>query len=129
MLKSVCKATVKGVLKLAVSLNAGRMGGRARAGVSAQVMENVLPSFWSDGLCRIFGDAVPVLNGSKAVLNGAKSTGSAMASKAANPRPGKKASTEVKREKAKMMRVSGYTGGEIANSIRSYACELVNGPG
>jgi len=95
-------------------------------------MENVLPSFWSDGLSRIFGDAAPVLNGSKAVLNGAKSNGSAKASKAANPRPGKKTSTEVRREKAKKMRVSGYTYGEIANTLkvsRPYAYKLVNAPG
>ncbi len=50
----------------------------------------------------------------------------------AKPRRGKRSDVEVRREKAKQMRASGYSYGEIADALvisRSYAYKLVNGSG
>ncbi len=98
-----------------------------RDGIQGQLMENLLPTFWSDGLSRVFGDAAVKLgSGQSPAANNGRGSG------VAKPRRGERTSTEVKREKAKGMKGSGYSYGEIAETLgisRSYAYKLVNGSG
>jgi hypothetical protein len=81
-------------------------------GIMGQLMQNQLPSFWSDSLSRIFGDAsVSIVGGNEersfqGIVHGA-----------AELRPRKRTPAGVKREKARQMRASGYSYGEIASAL------------
>ncbi len=95
------------------------------ADIKGQLMENLLPTFWSESLSRVFGTApVGLGNSLPPPANDGRSSGSA------KPRRGKRTPVEIRREKAKQMRASGCTYGEIADALdisRSYAYKLVNG--
>jgi len=98
------------------------------SGVSGQLMENMLPTFWTDSLSRIFGDTTVGLGGGLS-MNGVRGNGLGVVTAA--PRRGKRTSIEDKREKARKMKAAGYSFGEIANTLgisRSYAHKLVNQP-
>ena len=88
------------------------------ADIKGQLMENLLPSFWSDSLSRVFSDySVSISGGQGTEANRVKGDG------ANNLRPGKRTPTEEKREKARQMKASGYSYGEIADALgisRSY---------
>ncbi len=102
------------------------------SGVNGQLIENIVPTFWSDALSRIFGDAAPVLDVAPAQGSRATTNSPTGALRTATPRRGRKTPTDTKREKAKQMRASGYTYTEIATTIKiskSYAFKLVNAPG
>ena len=97
-------------------------------GISGQLMENQLPSFWSDSLSRILGDTPVGLE-----LGGGKDDGiirrGSKANDSAPTRKGQKTSTEEKRARAKKMRAGGHSYGEIAKTLgisRTYAFKLVN---
>ena len=99
-----------------------------QSGISGQLMENQLPSFWSDSLSRILGDTPVGLE-----LGGGKDDGKIRRGSKANDtapsRKGKKTSTEEKRERAKKMHAGGHSYGEISKTLgisRSYAFKLVN---
>ncbi|MDA1128805.1 MAG: helix-turn-helix domain-containing protein [Chloroflexi bacterium] len=95
------------------------------AGINGQLMENQLPTFWSEPLSRIFGDASISLRSTLGAV-----TNQGKASQPISQRRGQRTTTEAKREKAKQMHASGYTYGEIAATLgisRSYAYKLVNG--
>ena len=94
------------------------------ADIKGQLMENLLPTFWSESLSRVFGGA-PVGLG----RDQPPSANDGRGGESAKPRRGKRTPVEVKREKAKQMRASSYSYGEIADTLgisRSYAYKLVN---
>ncbi len=97
------------------------------ADIQGQLMENLLPTFWRESLSRVFGGAsISISGGHGTEAKRVKGDGTN------NLRPGKRTPTEEKREKARQMKASGYSYGEIANTLgisRSYAYKLVNGPG
>ena len=89
-------------------------------GVSGQLMENLLPTFWTDGLSRIFGDALPQM--------AHNATGSNQPTTAA-VRRGRRTSSESRRQKAKRLRALGHSYNEIAKMVgvgKSQAYRLVN---
>ena len=96
-------------------------------GIAGQLMQNQLPTRWSDSLSRIFSDASVSVSGDQRkgtnhVTGKDGGTGGL--------RPGKRTPVEVKREKAKQMQASGFSYREIANVLgccHSYAHKLVNG--
>ncbi len=97
------------------------------ADIQGQLMENRLPTFWRESLSRVFGGAsVSISGGHGTEAKRVKGDGTN------NLRPGKRTPTEEKREKARQMKASGYSYGEIADALgisRSYAYKLVNGSG
>jgi len=98
------------------------------SGITGQLMENQLPSFWAESLSRMFEDAPVMLgtDGEEREIQGHKFN-----SKTALPRKGQRSSTEEKRERARKMRAAGHSYGEIAKALgvaRSYAHKLVNEP-
>ncbi len=98
------------------------------SGITGQLMENQLPSFWSDSLSRILGDVPVGLEFSGGKDDGVISKGT-KANDTGATRKGKKTSTEEKRERAKKMHAGGHTYGEISKTLgisRSYAHKLVN---
>jgi len=97
------------------------------SGITGQLMENQLPSFWTESLSRIFEDApvIPDTAGGERKIH----TGHKVDNKTALPRKGQRTSTEEKRERARKMRAAGHSYGEIAKALgvrRSYAHKLVN---
>lgn len=95
-------------------------------GIKGKLMENRLPTFWSEALSRVFCDASVSLSGGQMI-----DTDNGKAAAAGELRPGKRTPTGVKRDKARQMRAGGYSYGEIASALgcsRSYAHKLVNGP-
>lgn len=91
------------------------------AGITGQLMENLLPTFWSDGLSRIFGDS-PIGYGPSALQssNGPKMTHS---------RKGQRTSVSDRRETAKKMHIAGHSYREIGKTLGcsvSTAYRLVN---
>ena len=88
------------------------------------LMENLLPTFWSESLSRVFGGASVSISGDHGTeAKHVKGNGTN------NLRPGKRTPTEEKREKARQMRAGGHSYGEIADALgisRSYAHKLVN---
>ncbi len=87
------------------------------AGIQGQLMENLLPTCWTDSLSRIFGDSSASSNG--------RGT-----NQAATPRAGKRTPPKSKEAKAKQMKAAGHSYGEIANTLgisKSYAYKLVKG--
>ena len=96
------------------------------SGITGQLMENQLPSFWTESLSRIFQDA-PVMLGTDG--EDGKVQGHKVNNKIALPRKGQRTSTDEKRERARRMRAAGHSYGEIAKALgvsRSYAHKLVN---
>ena len=96
-------------------------------GIAGQLMQNQLPTRWSDSLSRIFSDASVSVSGDQR-----KGTNHVTGKDggAGGLRPGKRTPVEVKREKAKQMQASGFSYREIANVLgccHSYAHKLVNG--
>ena len=98
------------------------------AGIRGQLMENQLPTFWRDSLSHLFGDTrVKLDKGTGESVDRSSEKGAAV-----GQRRGRKTPTEVKRAKAREMRQSGYSYGEIADALgiaRSYAYKLVKGSG
>jgi hypothetical protein len=80
------------------------------AGVNGQLMDNLLPSFWSDSLSRIFGDT-PAFGTAK--------SGDSLSSQGetAVPRRGKRTPPVLRKERAKAMHNAGHTYGEIAKNL------------
>ena len=96
--------------------------------ITGQMMENQLPSFWTESLSRIFEDA-PVMLGSDGKVRNIQ--GHKVNNETALPRKGQRTSTEERRERARKMRAAGHSYGEIAKALgvgRSYAHKLVNEP-
>ena len=94
--------------------------------IAGQLMQNELPTIWSDSLSRIFNDASVSISGDQ----GTAKHGKGKADGTRSLRPGKRTPSEVKREKAQQMRENGFSYGEIAGVLhcsRSYAHKLVNG--
>ena len=101
------------------------------AGIDGQLMENLLPSFWTDSLSRVFEDTPVGMGTGGAPETGATNTVKNVGPKAAPFRKGKRTPVEIKREKAKAMRAAGYSYREIGRALGvspSYAHKLVNGP-
>jgi nucleoside-triphosphatase THEP1 len=83
-----------------------------------QLMENQLPTFWSNALSTIFG------------AGGLQ--GQSGGSETATPRRGRSTPLEAKRQKAQEMKAGGYSYTEIAKALgisKTYAYKLVNGQG
>ena len=100
-------------------------------GIDGQLMENLLPSFWTDSLSRVFEDTPVGMGTGGAPETGATNTVKNVGTKAAPFRKGKRTPVEIKREKAKAMRAAGYSYREIGCALGvspSYAHKLVNGP-
>lgn len=100
------------------------------AGVEGRLMENELPSFWSERISTIFGDTVASLgrSGAAAEVHPGEKVGKSSA--AARPRTGKKTTTESKRERAHKMAAAGYSQRKIAATIGispSYVNKLLKG--
>ena len=99
------------------------------AGINGQLMENLLPTFWTESLSRVFGDtAVGIGTGGDPT---ATATGQSVDKKAASVRRGKRTTVEMKREKARAMKAGGHGYREIGHALGvspSYAHKLVNGP-
>ena len=92
-------------------------------GIAGQLMENLLPSFWTDSLSRVFADTAV------GIESGIATTG--IGNKTAPARKGKKTSGEAKRKKAKAMHSAGHSYREIGRTLGvspSYAHKLVNEP-
>ena len=78
------------------------------AGIHGELLEKMLPSFWTLRLSRIFGDAAPLLTQRRVSLSGNIVTGSSVAH-----RRGKGTESEQRREKAKKLGSAGHSYGEI----------------
>ncbi len=94
------------------------------AGVNGQLLENLLLSFWTDPLRRVYEDTAVGIG------SGATSTGNRVGAKAAPLRGGKRTSVVSKRDKAKAMHAGGHSYREIGRTLgvsASYAHKLVNG--
>ena len=91
-------------------------------GIKGQLMGNLLPSFWKDSLSRVFGDVSIKLSSG---TSSAPGTGKSIT----KLRKGQRTTTADLRKKAKQMRASGYSYGEISKTLqisRSYAYKLIN---
>ncbi|MCH9036417.1 MAG: helix-turn-helix domain-containing protein [Chloroflexi bacterium] len=97
-------------------------------GVTGQLMENLLPTFWTQGLSRIFADAAP---GKSHLQQGEKYTDSSLEfGKRARPRKGQRNPTEARKAKAKQLREQGFSYSEIGRILgvgKSQAFRMVNG--
>ena len=96
------------------------------AGINGQLMENLLPTFWTDALSRVFEHTAVGIGTSDGFEVGATSTG-----QRAPARRAKRTPVEVKREKARAMKAGGHSYREIGHALgvsTSYAHKLVNGP-
>ena len=87
------------------------------AGVEGKLMQNALPSFWSERISTIFSDTVVSLDRSSATAGVHPDERVGKASKAASPRTGKKTTTESKRERARKMAAAGYSQRKIAATL------------
>ena len=90
------------------------------AGVHGKLMENALPTFWTDSLGRAFADTRPLTPSGSPKGSG---PGSGVVRRA-RPRP----SAEL-RLRARQLRAAGYSYGEIANMLgvsKTQAYRLVN---
>ena len=93
-------------------------------------MENLLPTFWTDALSRVFEYTAVGIGTDGARESGATGTGKMVDTKPATARRGKRTPVEMKREKAKAMKAGGHSYREIARTLGvspSYAHKLVNG--
>lgn len=92
------------------------------SGIAGQLMENRLPTFWSDALSRIFASAGSSSPSRPEAAGSGKST-------RATIRIGQKTSTQSKRQRAKELRKAGYSYSEIGEMLgvsKSQAFRLVN---
>ena len=92
---------------------------------AGQLMENALPSFWSDKLSRIFGDAGPALKS-----DATESSGSIVPS-GAKPRKAQTTPTAVKKAKVLKLKQAGHSLSEIAKLVgisKSYVYKLLKQP-
>ena len=93
-------------------------------GIEGQLMENLLPSFWTDGLSRVFSDAAAV------AIEKTSGAQDRKREKAAVPiRRGRKTSSQDKRLRTKQLRKAGYSYSEIGRLLgvsKSQAFRLVN---
>ncbi len=92
---------------------------------AGQLMENALPSFWSDKLSRIFGDAGPALKS-----DATESSGSIVPS-GAKPRRAQTTPTAVKKAKVLKLSQAGHSLSEIAKLVgisKSYVYKLLKQP-
>ena len=88
-------------------------------GSTGQIMENSLPSFWSEGLSRIFADAGPV--------RGSLSAGSASPTRA-KPRKAQTTPTGIKAAKVLKLTEAGHTRSEVGKMLgisKSYVQKLL----
>ena len=94
-------------------------------GINGQLMENQLPSFWTNSLSRIFGESsVSIRPVIEEVSHQQKR------SSTSDLRLGKKTPTQAMRTKARQMRNSGYSYAKIGSILgcsKSYAYKLVHG--
>jgi hypothetical protein len=100
------------------------------AGVEGKLMQNELPSFWSERISTIFSDTVVSLDRSSVAAGVHPGEKVGKASKAASPRTGKKTTTESKRERARKMTAAGYSQRKIAATLGispSYVNKLLKG--
>lgn len=92
------------------------------ADINGRLMENLLPTFWTDALSRIFGDTpIGHVGASNRDTQSPRTTGS---------RKGYRTSVSDRRETAKNMRAAGHSYREIGKSLgcsASTAFRLVNG--
>ena len=91
-----------------------------REGITGQLMENILPTFWTSSLSRIFGEA---LAGTTDMVPGRQQR------RTAATRRGQRTSFESRGKKAKRFRALGHSYNEIAKILgvgKSQAYRLVN---
>lgn len=87
------------------------------SGIDGKLMRNELAGFWSEGISTMFSETAVSL-GIPNNSPGARTSGNvAEASRSAKPRPGKKTTTESKREKAMKMSAAGYSQRKIASTL------------
>ena len=92
---------------------------------AGQLMENALPSFWSDKLSRIFGDAGPALKSAATESSGL------IVPYGAKPRKAQTTPTAVKKAKVLKLSQAGHTLSEIAKLVgisKSYVYKLLKQP-
>lgn len=99
------------------------------SGVHGQFRENLLPTFWSDPLSRVFGEAMPK---NAPGLPGRLGAGmeATPVSTMAPTRPGKRTLGADKPGRARQLRAAGYSYTEIGKMLgvgKSQAYRLVNG--
>ena len=98
-------------------------------GVTGRIMENSLPSFWSDSLSHIFADVGPA----RGSLSSGLSTSSHPAT--AKPRKAQKTTTDFKAGKVLRLTEAGHTRSEVGKMMgisKSYVQKLLKiarGPG
>ena len=93
-------------------------------GIQGQLMENLLPGFWTDKLSRIFQGSVGASAPRSPTVGHTENQSNTSAS-----RRGQRTPHVVMVTKAKRLREAGYTYSEIANILgvsRSHAFRLVN---
>jgi len=98
------------------------------AGIPGQLMENALPSFWTPSLSRIFGDTAPRPTNITSPTTARGQSNDQR--KTAMPRRGRKTETDKKRDRARRLKVAGYSYQEIGDMVgvgKSQAYRLVNG--
>ena len=92
------------------------------ADINGRMMENLLPTFWTDALSRVFGDT-PIGQA------GATSSDS-QAPRTTGSRKGYRTSVSARKDTAKEMRAAGHSYREIGKTLGcgvSTAVRLVNG--
>ncbi len=92
------------------------------ADINGRLMENLLPTFWTDALSRIFGDApIGQMGATSSDTQPPRTTGA---------RKGYRTSISARKETAKSMRAAGHSYREIGKTLgcsASTAFRLVNG--
>ena len=91
------------------------------AGIYGKLMENALPSFWTDALGRIFADTRPFV-GQDPAVHTPDSSGSTL-------RRAKPLASDKLQQRARQLRGAGYSYGEIAKMLgisKTRAHRLVN---
>ena len=91
-------------------------------------MENMVPTFWSDRVSRVFSETVGEWGNrtAKAPLQGKGASGLS----SVGPRRGDRTTIEQRRDKAKALKRQGYSYSEIGRVLgvgKSQAFRLVNG--
>ena len=79
------------------------------ADIGGLLLENLLPTFWSDALSRIFGDV--------SIGHLGAGTGDALGPDRATSRRGQRTSVDARRETAKKMRKAGHSFREIGKTL------------
>lgn len=87
------------------------------SGTDGKLMQNELADFWSEGISTMFSETAVSL-GIPNTSPVARTSGNAgPTSRSAKPRPGKKTTTESKREKVMKMSAAGYSQRKIASTL------------